>query len=376
MGQELKVALELQPCCGRRSGIGIYTYELARRLKDTEDMSFCGNLFNFLGRNDNSAALAGISMPLRESRAFPYGVYRRIWNIVPVPYQSLFPGEADLSVFFNYIVPPRVSGKVITSVYDMTYLRCPETMEARNRRRLQAGMEYSVERGDRIVTISAFSQREITELLGIPAGKIDVIPPAPSLSAQAADYGAVAARYGIKKPYILYVGTIEPRKNLQRLIQAFTLLKKEQGIAHQLVLAGGKGWANDAIYAEADGAEDVVFTGYITESEKYALYQNASVFVFPSLYEGFGIPPLEAMSFDCPVVCADAASLPEVVGDAAEMVRALDVTDIARGIWRVLSDEDYARQLVRRGQEQKKKFTWTAAAEKLTDVCRTVLRGS
>ena len=134
MGSDVKtVALELQPCCGKRSGIGVYTYELAKRLQDDERLHFCGNMFNFCGRNDNSEMLRDIHMPINESRMFPYGVYRRIWNCLPVDYARLFPQKADLSIFFNYIVPPRITGKVMTAVYDMTFLRFPETMDARNR---------------------------------------------------------------------------------------------------------------------------------------------------------------------------------------------------------------------------------------------------
>lgn len=372
----MRVALELQPCCGKRSGIGVYTYELAKRMQDRDGLEFCGNLFNFLGGNDNSAALAGITMPIRESRIVSYGIYRRIWDAVPIRYESLFPGQIDLSVFFNYIVPPRISGKVITTVHDLTYLRFPGMMAAKNRRRLQNGMERSVGRSDHLIAVSEFSKREIVEMLGVPADKVAVVPNAPSLNGQTADFAVCAGKFHLKKPYLLYVGTIEPRKNLARLIRAFARLKREQGIPYRLVLAGGKGWANEEIYQAAASVEDVVFTGYLSEGEKYALYENAEAFVFPSLYEGFGIPPLEAMTFGCPVVCADAASLPEVVGDAAELVDPLDEISIAEGIWHVLSNREHADEMVRRGYERAKKYTWAASADKLTDVCKAVLGAS
>ena len=374
MGESMKVAFELQPCCGNRSGIGNYTYELAKRMQDGDGLEFHGNVFNFLGRNDNASSLAGISMPLREFKLLPYGAYRRIWNTVHIPYDHLFRGKSDLSVFFNYIVPPGVDGKVMTTVYDMTYLRFPETMNAKNLKRLQDGMKYSVERADRIITISEFSKQEIIELLGVPSENISVLPCAPSLTGHAADFEQCKEKFGITKPYLLYVGTIEPRKNLSRLIQAFAQLKRECGIQHQLVLAGGKGWANEEIYKAAESVEDVVFTGYISENEKYALYKNAAAFLFPSLYEGFGIPPLEAMFFGCPVVCAKAASLPEVVGDAAELVEPDDVLSIAEGIWRILSNEDHAKELVERGYDRIKKYTWDRSAQMLTEICKTVLR--
>ena len=373
----MKVALELQPCCGNRSGIGMYTYELARRMRSGDGLEFAGNVFNFLGRNDNENALAGIEMPIRVQKTMPYGGYRRIWHRVPIPYQALFP-PADLSVFFNFIVPPRIKGKAIAVVYDMTYLRYPETMNESNLRRIHRDIAYSVARSDRIVTISQFSKREIHELLQVPSEKIEVIYSAPSVTAETADFQMVQQRLGIRRPYLLYVGTIEPRKNLIRLIQAFNRLKKEAGIPHQLVLAGGGGWKTEEIHRAAETtpfADEIRFTGYLSSGEKNTLYQNADAMVFPSLYEGFGMPPLEAMLFGCPVICADAASLPEIAGTAAELVDPLDVQGIAQGIWRVLSDSGRRAALVEQGRQQAVRFSWDRSAEKMIKICRETLDG-
>lgn len=370
------VALELQPCCGKRSGVGVYTYELAKRLRDDDQLRFCGNMFNFCGRNDNSAALRGIGMPISESRIFPYGVYRRIWNFLPLNYEQFFPTKADLYIFFNFIVPPRIGGKVLTVVHDMTYMRFSETMDARNRQRLDEGLRRSISRSDRVLTVSDFSKREIHTLMQVPTEIIDVIPNAPSYSAEEDALEETQGRRGLGKPYLLYVGTIEPRKNLVRLLSAFEMLKGQVRLPHKLVLAGGKGW-NNAEFDQALSAcryrDDIILTGYVTNAEKNSLYQNADVFVFPSLYEGFGIPPLEAMHFGCPVVCADAASMPEVVGTAAELVDPLDAESIAAGILRVVSDNVRRAELVSLGYAQEKKYTWEASAERLKSVCREVL---
>lgn len=371
-----RVSFELQSCCGRRSGIGLYAYELSRRMHDTDDILFFGQVFNFLGRNDNSASLSGIQMSVHESRMMPYGFYRRIWNLLPFPYEMITGGHADLSVFFNYVIPPRISGKVVNTIYDMTYLRYPETMNTKNLQRITEGIQRSVERSDRIVTISAFSQREIMELLHLSEKMVTVIPCAPSLTKNTSDFAKTALKYGITKPYVLYVGTIEPRKNLARLIRAFDLLKRETGITHQLLMAGGEGWNNEEIHREAERAaysRDIHFIGYVSAEEKNALYQHAAVMVFPSLYEGFGMPPLEAMYWDCPVVCADTASLPEVTGNAACLVNPLDETEIAQGMWNVISNETYAQTLVQKGKARLKEYTWDASACKLMHLCEDVL---
>jgi len=370
------VAFELQPCCGKRSGIGLYAYELACRMQNTEELSFSGQVFNFLGRNDNSASLSGVSMPVKESRLMPYGVYRRIWNLLPFSYETMSGSHADLSVFFNYIVPPRMSGKVIDTICDMTYLRYPETMNAKNLRRITHGIQSSVERSERIITISEFSKREIMELLHVKPEMISVVPCAPSLTMHTADFTETAIKYGITKPYVLYVGTIEPRKNLSRLIRAFDLLKRESEIDYQLILAGGEGWNNEEIHREAEQAvcsEDICFTGYVSAQEKNVLYQHAAVLAFPSLYEGFGMPPLEAMYWECPVICSDVASLPEIAGDAACFVDPMDETEIAQGLFHVLTDSGYAKMLIKRGQNQLRKYTWEASAEKLLRTCQEVL---
>ena len=368
----MRVALELQPCCGNRSGIGMYTYELAKRMRDQDGLEFCGNLFNFAGRNDTSEALQGISMPVRENRMLDYGVYRRIWNLLPVTYQQMFP-ESDITVCFDYIVPPRIKGKVITTIHDLTYLRYPETMEQRNLKRICQGIGYSIERSDRIIAVSEFTKREICTLLDVPEEKISVIYNAPA--ELEADCGRMEPPV-IHGPYILFVGTIEPRKNLIRLIKAYTMLREKERIPHKLVLAGGLGWNHDAIQQAAQESkycDDILFTGYVSIEKKRSLYQYADAFVFPSVYEGFGIPPLEAMSFGCPVVCADAASLPEVAGDAAEYVDPADSEQIAEGIFRVISDREYVRSLIQNGYERVKKFTWEESAQRFVKECKSVL---
>ena len=373
----MKVALELQPCYWERTGIGTYTYELAKRMRNKDGVEFCGNVFNFLGRKNNEELMAGITMPVRENKLLHYGIYRRMWRYLPVPHERMFPGKVDLSVFFNFIVPPNIQGKVITTVHDLTYLRYPETMKKSNYQHLTRGMDYSVKRSDRIVTVSHFSKQEIQKYLEVPEEKISVVYNAPSLTEGTADYDAVCEKYGIRGDYILFVGTIEPRKNVARLLRAFDLLKGDSKIPHQLVLAGGKGWQDEHIFQTLQSikcSDDIVFTGYVSAEEKNTFYQNASVFVFPSIYEGFGIPPLEAMTWGCPGVCTDAAAVPEVVGEAAELADPLDEASIAGGILRILSDHDYASELIQKGKLRAKEFSWERSAESLFAVCKEVLQ--
>lgn len=374
----MKVQLELQPCCWDRSGIGTYTYELAKRMRDGDGLEFCGNVFNFLGRRDNSQALSGIDMPIYVCKVFPYGVYRRAWNYMPVRYNQLFQNHADLSVFFNFIVPPRVDGKVVTVIHDVTYLRYPETVKKSNLTHLVKGIEYSIQRSDKVLTTSQFTKQELQTLLKVPENKIDVVYSAPSFSDELLAFSEVSNKYAIQGSYILFVSTIEPRKNVVRLLRAFERLKKHHKIPHQLVLAGGRGWCDEEIQQALESSpckEDIILTGYVSIAEKNTLYKNASVFVFPSIYEGFGMPPLEAMHWRCPIVCSNVASIPEVVGDAAQFVDPMDETSIAEGILRVLMDQELASKLIDRGTVQAKKYTWEHSAQDLKRVCKTVLAG-
>lgn len=370
-----QVALELQPCIGNRSGIGMYAYEIARHLQIEPSISFCGNVFNFRSKVDLREEIPQVDIPIRGCTKLPYGVYRRIWHMLPVSYETFFP-NADLTVFFNFIVPPRIRGKVITTVHDLTFIRYPETMEKKNLHRIRNDIVYSLQRSDRILTVSEFTKKELGQVFHIPKEKVSVVYNAPALSGDIANVEPLFARYRISKPYILYVGTLEPRKNLMRLMHAFEKLKQMVNIPHQLILAGGKGWNSEGIWNYAKKNPNILAIGYVSNAEKNALYQNASLFVFPSLYEGFGIPPLEAMHFGCPVVCANAASLPEVVGDAAEMVDPIEIDSIAKGMLHVLTDASHRAELVEKGYSQAKKFSWDDSANRLMQICREVLEES
>lgn len=176
-------------------------------------------------------------------------------------------------------------------------------------------------------------------------------------------------KYGIKSSYILFVGTVEPRKNLDHLIKAF--YKISNSVVHQLVIVGKKGWRHDNIHRlvrELNMEDRVIFTDYISNLEILYLYNNADVFVYPSIYEGFGIPPLEAMACGCPVVVSNVTSLPEVVGDAAMLVNPFDVDDIANKIYKVVSDRNLNNLLREKSIKQASKFSWEKCATETLDL--------
>jgi glycosyltransferase involved in cell wall biosynthesis len=179
-------------------------------------------------------------------------------------------------------------------------------------------------------------------------------------------------------PYILSVGVIEPRKNLNRLIEAFEILKARHGSPHRLVLAGKRGWLSEGIYRRAASSpfrSDIVFSGFVPESDLPALYSAADILAYPSLYEGFGLPPLEAMACGTPVVVSNSSSLPEVVGEAALMVEPEDTEGLADAMSTLLFDQDIRRRMVEAGLQQASGFTWRAAAERMLAIYRRLGAG-
>lgn len=375
----MKVGIELQPCLKNKSGIGIYTYELMKRLQEHKEIELCGDVFNFMNRNNIEPDLSGLHFKMQVCKVFPYGVYRRIWNYVPIPYRILFNREVEITHFFNFIVPPRIKGKVINTIHDMTYILYPETMDQRNLKRIKDDIQYSVDRSDRIITVSESSKRDIIKYLGVEEEKIKIIYPGVdyekfSRYPTAAEIKGVKEKYNLPDEYVLYMGTLEPRKNIPSIIEAFYQLKQQddpQVQALKLVLAGKKGWLFESIFKKVQelGIEDdVVFTDYVAEEDKTVIYNQARIFVFPSLYEGFGIPVLEAMAASIPVITSNVSSLPEVAGNAGILVEPMDVSAIAQGMYKLLKDKGYCKEIVKKGHEQAEKFNWNKSADSLINI--------
>lgn len=303
--------------------------------------------------------------------------YKLLWTVVPVPYRIFFRSRPEITQFFNYAVPPGVRGKRVTFIYDMAYLDCPKTVNPKTGMWLRRCIRQSVRHADRVLTSSAFSKRRIHQRLHIPYDRIDIVPDGIDHTLYHPDYTrarieAVLQKYHIRKNYILYLGTIEPRKNIETLVTAYEKLCLQMKDVPQLVLAGARGWLCDGIYAHICSARtekkaDIRCTGYIDQKDAPVLMCGARIFVFPSLYEGFGMPPLEAMACGTPAVVSCTASLPQVVGDAAVKVNPKDADGICRAMEHLLADEAFWSRMREAGIARAKKFTWEYAASKLMD---------
>lgn len=371
----MKIALELQPAIKNRTGVGWYTYELIKRLKSSENEYFA-YIFNFLERNDLNRELGELNIETVVSKYIPYGIYNRLWNYVPISYNNLFPEKADIYHFFNFLVPPRVKGKVIVTVYDMVYKQYPETMAKKNIARLERDLIRSVNRADIIITISENSKKEIIEYLNIPESKIEIVYPGVELQQYNKTYSAIEKecikkKYNLPEEYILYLGTLEPRKNIESIIDSYAQYKKNYTGKLKLIIAGKKGWMFESIFEmvkKNNLQEDIIFIGYVDERDKPLLYKMSRMFIFPSLYEGFGMPVLEAMAAGVPVITSNNSSIPEVAGEAAILLNAQDIEGMVVAINQLDKDSSLRKKLILEGLKQSSKFTWENSIEQLISV--------
>ncbi|GAB4419842.1 MAG: glycosyltransferase family 1 protein [Thermodesulfovibrionales bacterium] len=261
---------------------------------------------------------------------------------------------------------PEFAGKKIMNLYDLSFLSCPEFLVKDFAHYARENVKRNVLFADRIIVNTGFIKGEALNFLRIPEEKIDVIPLAPSsIYCLIGEYKAKPRKITklTKKDYILYVGTVEPRKNLKILIRAFKEIRERYDTS--LVIAGRLGWLYDDIvkYPEELGIrEDVIFTGYVDEESLLYLYNHASVFVYPSLYEGFGLPPLEAMACGTPVIISEIPPLKEVAGDAAIAFNPKDHEELAGKIETVISSDTLRSDMIQRGFERVKGYSWSKTA--------------
>ena len=299
-----------------------------------------------------------------------------IWHrlSLPVPV-DLLTGRVDVFHSPNFVLAPVWRAAKVLTVHDLAFLLRPECADARLRDYLEKTVPRSVARADFILADSENTRDDLICLLGVPPAKVEVVPGGVDASftpvCDPETLARMRQRVSGGAPFILSVGMIEPRKNLIRLIEAFEMLKARADIPHKLVLAGKRGWLSDPIYLRARSshlASEIRFVGYISDGELPALYSAADIFAFPSLYEGFGLPPLEAMACGTPVVVSTSSSLPEVVGTAALSVEAESSEELAAAMTRLIEDSELRARMVSSGLEQSRGFTWQTAAEKMLAV--------
>ncbi len=361
------------------SGVSEYTANLLKAIFEADKENNYKLFFNSfhdqserLGKwNKDNSELIGLNIP---NKIFNYFFQKTL----SYPKLDKILGGVDVfwSPHFNFTKLSKDTKKVIT-VHDLSFLRYPEFFSARKNFWHRAlDVKKTLLEADKIIAVSENTKNDIVELLGINEDKIQVVYSGNNVikkEVKVEDVQEFLAKKKISGRMLLYLGTIEPRKNIINLIKAYNSLRmsgEEYGDV-KLVLAGASGWKNRLTYREwqmSPYKNDIRFLGYVNQFDKDILYSQASLFVYPSFYEGFGFPPLEAMTYGVPVICANVSSLPEVVADAALMINPYEFTEICEACKLILNNKDLRDSLVSKGLKRAGEFTWEKTAREYLEV--------
>lgn len=383
----MKIAFDAQPLLGgAKSGVGFCEDGLVNSLLEQyPEHEYMLEYFSIRNHGTKEALLKKYTdkkAVLSPCKWFPGSLYRMASAYLPVPYCMMFPKKKQLTHFFNYYVPPFVRGKKVVTVHDMVIRACPETVRKKTLWFLRRTLKKSIRRADCIITDSEFSKKEILKYYNVPMEKISVVYCGvdtkrfkPLENKETLEQ--VKEKYGIRGDYFLYLGTLEPRKNLVRLVQAYAKAKQGREDFPYLVLAGGKGWMYEEIFQTVKTLgldKEIIFTGYVEDGEVPVLMGGAFAFCFPSMYEGFGMPVLEAMACGTPVLTSKDSSMEEIAGRAAVLVDALSTDSIAESLGMLYEKEELRKELTRKGMLNIKGYTWETAGEQLMQVYQDLVK--
>ena len=365
------------------AGIARYTVELLRELEQRPDLSL--RLMTTLPQETAAAAArqrgypAADTMPLLAPRKLQY----LLWHLVGIAGPLSRAGdEADVVHTPTFLVPPRKKTPLVVTVHDLTLLRFPRQHPWNTRILMGSGLRRAVRDADAFLAVSEYTRLDLIRLTGAAPERVFVTPEAADARFTPRPDNGALARYGLEKPYLLSVGTLEPRKNLRVLLRAFAALAEKPSAKKAadpltLVLAGAKGWMYDEIFTLVERLglqERVRITGYVADDDLPVLYSQAQVFIYPSMFEGFGLPVLEAMQCGTPVITTNVSSLPEVAGSAALLFTPDKVEELVGALSRILSEPGLHADMCGRSLEQARRFSWKRTADLTADVYQRVTR--
>ena len=380
------IYLDISAAVHRRAGLGRYAENLTRALV-TADRSTAltagpDRYGLFYNREQGITPLLGLTHVPTRTIALGYKPWRMlVWfgQLTRVGFDRLLP-NAELFHATEHLLPPLRSIPAVLTVHDLIFRHLPAHHKPLNRWYLNLTMPLYCHRADHIIAISECTRRDLIAAYGLPSAKVTVIHEAadPAFRPAAPEHVArVCARYDLPDRYLLFVGTIEPRKNLARLLAAFEILHAE-GLTDGLVIVGRRGWLYGDFFAQLEQSparDAVLLPGYVPDEDLPAIYAGAQLSVLPSLYEGFGLPVLEAMACGTPVACSGTSSLPEISGDGALHFDPNDVESITDALRRLSRDADLRADLRQRGLEQAAKFSWERVAQETEAIYDAVLKG-
>ena len=340
-------------------------------------------LLDFKNQGQDIFSLKKPNFRLVNTNLFSANIYKKISFFLNYPPLNLFiDQEPDVSFFTNYSVYPVKSNKKILTIYDLSFIYFPQHIASRNLYFLKKTVKRSIKKANKIITISNAIKKEIIKEFNVNDRDIEIISPAVDLDffkpCKEDSILKVKEKFKIKGSYFLFTSTLEPRKNITGILKAYTALPKQIKKDYSLVLAGGKGWQDkellEGIKKSKEEGNNIIQIGYVPEKDLPVLYSGASIFLYPSFYEGFGIPILEAMACGVPVVTSNISSMPEVAGDSAVLVNPHNADEIKDAIIRLIQDRSLREELVRKGFLQAKKFSWEVSASRLLRVFKEVYK--
>jgi len=377
----MRIGLDGIPLAFPKTGVGHYTFELAQalaRVAPEHEFEFIyPSTFPLIDSAGN-----GIEPPLSNLRAtrVSVGPVGRHWWSVGLPHY-LRHAPSQLFHGTNYDVPLWRRCATVLSIHDLSQLLYPETHERRSVRRAIRRLPLMAKTADSVIVPSETVRREVLLHLRLDSSKVFAVPHAARACFRPEEFGAtqqLRRRLGIGDEFILTVGTIEPRKNLSLLLTAFEeLIRAQPSETLQLVIAGGRGWLSSPLFDAFEKSaerERIILTDYLHDEDLRALYSSCRVFVYPSLYEGFGFPPLEAMACGACVITSDIPTLVETTGTAARLIDPHNASELALTILEVLTNENERRRLSLAGRQRAAEFSWERTAMKTLEVYREAIR--
>lgn len=371
----MNIAIDARFLKGVRTGVGKYTHNLIHsiiRIGSNE------NFLLFVNDIPEKIQLHNVSFKKLQITIESHP-QNEIWENVILP---IYLRKNKIDVFHSpaFFLPLFLPGtKKIVTIHDLAVFRHPESFPYKFAKYFQFIVKTAVKNADRIIADSETVKLELMNILAVKGYKITVVYVGvdEGLVVNEREINSFRQTSGLTNGFILFAGTIEPRKNLVNLIKAFSILK-ERGFKQKLVIAGKRGWLYENIIEEARNcrySDDIIFTGYVSDEELRHHYSSCDVFVYPSLYEGFGLPPLEAMACGAPVVVSDIPVFREVLGDSAFFVQAESPAPIADGVEKILTDAKLREKLIIAGREQVKRYSWEKTAIETLRVYKEVFDG-
>jgi len=375
----MRICIDVDAAVHRHAGLGRYAHELTAALTAIDHGNDYSVFYSEPQRAQVAPPLDRLPHVTNALGVKPWRLKVLAGHVFDRAEDALLPA-VDVYHATAHLLPRFRRVKTVFTLHDLAFRIHPETHKTLNRVYLNAAMPRFLQAADAIIAVSEWTKRDAVRLMGIAADRITVIHEGvhQRFRPQPEDrIAAVRQAYGLPAHYILYVGTIEPRKNLNVLLDAYASLLNRGAIDDhtRLVIVGKKGWLYQPFFdrLRALGLEQqVLFPGYVADDDLPALYAAADVFVFPSVFEGFGLPVLEAMACGTPVICSNASSLPEVAGDAAILVEPADSAGFGAAVQRVLEDAGVRQRLAALGMAQAQRFTWENTARRTLAVYESV----